>query len=70
MRVTPAPSSTNTKHACTCVGTPSRRIHCGYAVGLGHIQLVGRGTGPIATKTPPVGNGYCEAFDQFFSRWK
>jgi len=46
------------------------RIHRSYIVGLGHIQAVGRGTVQIAGETLPVSDGYREAFDQFFSRWK
>ena len=46
------------------------RIHRSYIVGLGHIQSVGRGTVQIAGETLPVSDGYREAFDQFFSRWK
>jgi DNA-binding LytR/AlgR family response regulator len=46
------------------------RIHRSYIVGLNHIQAVGRGTVQIAGETLPVSDGYREAFDQFFSRWK
>ncbi|MCI1186635.1 LytTR family DNA-binding domain-containing protein [Hymenobacter sp. DH14] len=46
------------------------RIHRSYIVGLGHIQSVGRGTVQLAGETLPVSDGYREAFDQFFSRWK
>ncbi|MBF9219772.1 LytR/AlgR family response regulator transcription factor [Hymenobacter ruricola] len=46
------------------------RIHRSYIVGLGHIQAVGRGTVQIQGETLPVSDGYREAFDQFFSRWK
>jgi DNA-binding LytR/AlgR family response regulator len=46
------------------------RIHRSYIVGLGHIQSVGRGTVQIAGETLPVSDGYREAFDQFFSKWK
>ncbi|GAB3851735.1 LytTR family DNA-binding domain-containing protein [Hymenobacter terrigena] len=46
------------------------RIHRSYIVGLGHIQSVGRSTVQIAGETLPVSDGYREAFDQFFSRWK
>jgi two-component system response regulator LytT len=52
---------------------PSRqfmRIHRSYIVGLNHIQAVGRGTVQIEGETLPVSDGYREAFDQFFSRWK
>ena len=52
---------------------PSRqflRIHRSYIVGLGHIQSVGRGTVQIKGETLPVSDGYREAFDQFFSKWK
>ena len=46
------------------------RIHRSYIVGLGHLQSVGRGTVQLAGETLPVSDGYREAFDQFFSRWK
>ena len=46
------------------------RIHRSYIVGLGHLQAVGRGTVQIRSETLPVSDGYREAFDQFFSRWK
>ena len=46
------------------------RIHRSYIVGLDHIQAVGRGTVQIEGETIPVSDGYREAFDQFFSRWK
>lgn len=45
-------------------------IHRGYIAGLGHRQAVGRGTVQLAGETLPVSDGYREAFDQFFSRWK
>jgi two-component system response regulator LytT len=46
------------------------RIHRSYIAGLSHIQAVGRGTVQIQGETLPVSDGYREAFDQFFSRWK
>ena len=46
------------------------RIHRSYIVGLGHLQSVGRGTVQLAGETLPVSDGYREAFDAFFSRWK
>lgn len=46
------------------------RIHRSYILGLNHIQAVGRGTVQIRGETLPVSDGYREAFDQFFSRWK
>ena len=46
------------------------RIHRSYIVGLSHLQAVGRGTVQIRGETLPVSDGYREAFDQFFSRWK
>lgn len=52
---------------------PSRqflRIHRSYIVGLNHLQAVGRGTVQIKGETLPVSDGYREAFDQYFSRWK
>ncbi|OUJ70453.1 LytR/AlgR family response regulator transcription factor [Hymenobacter crusticola] len=52
---------------------PSRhflRIHRSYIVGLGHVQAVARGTVQLRGQTLPVSEGYREAFDQFFNRWK
>ena len=46
------------------------RIHRSYIVGLAHVRAVGRGTVELAGHTLPVSDGYREAFDQFFSRWK
>ena len=46
------------------------RIHRSYIVGLGHVQAVGRGTVQLRGETLPVSEGYREAFDQYFSRWK
>ena len=46
------------------------RIHRSYILGLNHIQAVSRGTVQIRGETLPVSDGYREAFDQFFSRWK
>jgi two-component system response regulator LytT len=46
------------------------RIHRSYIAGLAHIQAVGRGTVQIKGETLPVSDGYREAFDQFFSKWK
>lgn len=41
-----------------------------YILGLNHIQAVGRGMVQIRGETLPVSDGYREAFDHFFSRWK
>ena len=46
------------------------RIHRSYIVGLTHLQAVGRGTVQIKGETLPVSDGYREAFDRFFSKWK
>jgi len=46
------------------------RIHRSYIVSLNHLQAVGRGTVQIKGETLPVSDGYREAFDQFFSKWK
>ena len=46
------------------------RIQRSYILGLNHIQAVSRGTVQIRGETLPVSDGYREAFDQFFSRWK
>ena len=46
------------------------RIHRSYIVGLDHVAAVGRGTLQVRAETLPVSDGYREAVDQFFSRWK
>jgi len=46
------------------------RIHRSYIVGLDHVAAVGRGTVQLRQETLPVSDGYREAVDQFFSRWK
>lgn len=46
------------------------RIHRSYIVGLDHVAAVGRGTVQVRQETLPVSDGYREAVDQFFSRWK
>ncbi len=46
------------------------RIHRSYIVGLDHVAAVGRGTVQVRQQTLPVSDGYREAVDQFFSRWK
>jgi two-component system response regulator LytT len=46
------------------------RIHRSYIVGLNHLQAVGRGTVQIKGATLPVSDGYREAFDAYFSKWK
>ena len=46
------------------------RIHRSYIVGLDHVAAVGRGTLQVAKETLPVSDGYREAVDAFFARWK
>jgi two-component system response regulator LytT len=46
------------------------RIHRSYIVGLDHVAVVGRGTLQVRTETLPVSDGYREAVDAFFARWK
>jgi two-component system response regulator LytT len=46
------------------------RIHCSYIVGLDHVAAVGRGTLQVKAETLPVSDGYREAVDAFFARWK
>jgi DNA-binding LytR/AlgR family response regulator len=46
------------------------RIHRSYIVGLDHVAAVGRGTLQVRTETLPVSDGYREAVDAFFARWK
>ncbi|RZK61470.1 MAG: response regulator transcription factor [Hymenobacter sp.] len=46
------------------------RIHRSYIVGLDHVAAVGRGTLQVRAETLPVSDGYREAVDAFFARWK
>ncbi|MGI4873920.1 MAG: LytR/AlgR family response regulator transcription factor [Janthinobacterium lividum] len=46
------------------------RIHRSYIVGLDHVAAVGRGTLQVNKETLPVSDGYREAVDAFFARWK
>jgi DNA-binding LytR/AlgR family response regulator len=46
------------------------RIHRSYIVGLDHVAAVGRGTLQVKAETLPVSDGYREAVDAFFARWK
>lgn len=46
------------------------RVHRSYIVGLDHVAAVGRGTLQVRTETLPVSDGYREAVDAFFARWK
>ena len=46
------------------------RIHRSYIVGLDHVAAVGRGTLQVRQETLPVSDGYREAVDAFFARWK
>jgi len=46
------------------------RIHRSYIVGLDHVAAVGRGTLQVRTETLPISDGYREAVDAFFARWK
>jgi two-component system response regulator LytT len=46
------------------------RIHRSYIAGLDHVAAVGRGTLQVRTETLPVSDGYREAVDAFFARWK
>ncbi|NML66938.1 response regulator transcription factor [Hymenobacter sp. RP-2-7] len=46
------------------------RIHRSYIVGLDHVAAVGRGTLQVAKETLPVSDGYRDAVDAFFARWK
>ena len=46
------------------------RIHRSYIVGLDHVAAVGRGTLQVRTETLPISDGYREAVDGFFARWK
>ncbi len=46
------------------------RIHRSYIVGLDHVAAVGRGTLQVRGETLPISDGYREAVDAFFARWK
>jgi two-component system response regulator LytT len=46
------------------------RIHRSCIVGLDHVAAVGRGTLQVRTETLPISDGYREAVDAFFARWK
>ena len=46
------------------------RVHRSYIVGLDHVAAVGRGTLQVRTETLPISDGYREAVDAFFARWK
>ena len=46
------------------------RVHRSYIVGLDHVAAVGRGTLQVRGETLPVSDGYREAVDAFFARWK
>lgn len=46
------------------------RIHRSYIVGLDHVAAVGRGTLQVRAETLPISDGYREAVDAFFARWK
>ncbi|RZK30875.1 MAG: response regulator transcription factor [Hymenobacter sp.] len=46
------------------------RIHRSYIAGLDHVAAVGRGTLQVKTVTLPISDGYREAVDAFFARWK
>jgi two-component system response regulator LytT len=46
------------------------RVHRSYIVGLDHVAAVGRGTLQVRSETLPVSDGYREAVDAFFARWK
>lgn len=46
------------------------RIHRSYIVGLDHVAAVGRGTLQVGKETLPVSDGYRDAVDAFFARWK
>jgi two-component system response regulator LytT len=46
------------------------RIHRSYIVGLDHVAAVGRGNLQVRTETLPISDGYREAVDAFFARWK
>jgi DNA-binding LytR/AlgR family response regulator len=46
------------------------RVHRSYIVGLDHVAAVGRGTLQVSKETLPVSDGYREAVDAFFARWK
>ena len=46
------------------------RIHRSYIAGLDHVAAVGRGTLQVGKETLPVSDGYREAVDAFFARWK
>lgn len=46
------------------------RVHRSYIVGLDHVAAVGRGTLQVRQETLPVSDGYREAVDAFFARWK
>ena len=46
------------------------RVHRSYIVSLDHVAAVGRGTLQVGKETLPVSDGYREAVDAFFARWK
>ncbi|RZK61376.1 MAG: LytTR family transcriptional regulator, partial [Hymenobacter sp.] len=46
------------------------RIPRSYIVSLDHVAAVGRGTLQVGKETLPVSDGYREAVDAFFARWK
>lgn len=46
------------------------RVHRSCVVGLDHVAAVGRGTLQVRQETLPVSDGYREAVDAFFARWK